>query len=293
MEYTKKRINTDILEYFHNEQLTKYVPCNENSDYKYRYSPGFEINPNLDTEFPPDITDLVRMHKLVRERKAMTILEFGIGYSTLVYADALMKNEADYATSKDPNKCYIVANNLHEIHSVDSSKKWIANFKKKLKLYPHLQKYIHLHYSEIHVGSFQGQMCHFYDELPDIVPDFIYLDGPSAGDVQGKFAGMTFKQLDRTVMSGDILRMESILSPGTFILVDGRSNNARFLRNNFKRNWEYYNCAQHKELRFQMFEDWNDYDYTTFELVEFPLNYWNLKKLQVCLEDTHKYLERK
>jgi hypothetical protein len=290
MEYTKHRITNDILEYFHNEQLTKYIPITENSDYKYRYSAGFEINPNLDVEFPPDITDLVRMHQLVRQRKAMTIMEFGVGYSTLIYADALMKNEEDFdKLPKDGIAKDLVANNRFEIHSTDSSKQWIKHFNKKLKTFPHLKKYIHLHYSELHVNTFKGQMCHFYDQLPDIVPDFIYLDGPCAGDVQGKMCGMSFKQLDRTVMAGDILRMEATLSPGAFILVDGRSNNARFLKNHFKRDWEYYNASQENvnsyinKLTNVNFEDWNDYDYTTFELVEYPLNYWNLKKLELCL----------
>ena len=35
-------------------------------------------------------------------------------------------------------------------------------------------------------------------------------------------------------MAADLLLMESILLPGTFILVDGRTNNARFLETTSK-----------------------------------------------------------
>jgi len=41
--------------------------------------------------FPPDPNDLHRLHSSIRIRKVTTILEFGVGYSTLVMADAIEK----------------------------------------------------------------------------------------------------------------------------------------------------------------------------------------------------------
>jgi hypothetical protein len=56
--------------------------------------------------------------------------------------------------------------------------------------------------------------------------------------------------------------MESILLPRTFILVDGRTNNARFLKNNFQRNFEM---------------TWDkEGDITTFELNEERLGKYNI-----------------
>jgi hypothetical protein len=50
--------------------------------------------------------------------------------------------------------------------------------------------------------------------------------------------------------------------PGTFILVDGRTNNVRFLKNNFQRNYEFY---------------WDkEFDRSTFELKEEKLGPYNL-----------------
>jgi len=40
-------------------------------------------------------------------------------------------------------------------------------------------------------------------------------------------------------MVSDINRLEPFLLPGTVILVDGRTANARFIRNNLQQNWSY------------------------------------------------------
>jgi|TARA_Y100000031_G_scaffold146178_1_gene179673 predicted O-methyltransferase YrrM len=53
-----------------------------------------EINKNA--PIPPDLDDLVRLHKIIRKRKCRTILEFGVGYSTTIIADALKKNNEDW-----------------------------------------------------------------------------------------------------------------------------------------------------------------------------------------------------
>ena len=47
-------------------------------------------------------------------------------------------------------------------------------------------------------------------------------------------------------MACDILKLENFYTPGTIIVVDGRGANAKFLKDNFKRNWLYkYECDQH------------------------------------------------
>lgn len=288
MEYVKeKRIPQDVLDYFYENDLDRFIENKDNLEYQYRYHAGFEIAPDLDIEFPPDVIDLVRMHRLVRDRNPLTIMEFGVGYSTLVYADAMKRNKAEFDALPADSKRNLVWQNQFEIHSIDSSNKWLTHFRERLSKHPDIEPFINLHYSTLEIGTFGGQICHFYTELPDVVPDFIYLDGPCAADVQGHLQGMTFKQLDRTVMAGDILRMESILSPGTFILVDGRKNNGRFLANHFKRNWRVEDNStkllqeirEHGDIR--EFEDWNHYDYMTMELAEFPVNFWNYAKIKL------------
>jgi hypothetical protein len=41
-------------------------------------------------------------------------------------------------------------------------------------------------------------------------------------------------------MGGDLLTIEPQLWPGTHIVTDGRMANARFLKNNFRREWEFF-----------------------------------------------------
>ena len=121
---------------------------------------------------------------------------------------------------------------------------------------------MHFQQSDVEIGTFNGQLCHYYKNLPDIIAEFIYLDGPSAKDVKGNINGLSFNCEERTVMSGDLLLMESTFLPGTFIIVDGRINNARFLERNFSRNYDVnYDKGS---------------DITTFELLEERLGKYNL-----------------
>ena len=243
-------------EYLIQEGLNQYINLDANAEFN---EGAFDaVSGKLNIPFPPVAEDLARLHRLIRKRKAFTILEFGSGLSTLVMADALSKNKADFLAIEE--KPELRNRFMFQIFSVESDKQWIehsqSNFPK------HLLEHVNFHYSEIKIDTFNGRICHFYDNLPDIVPDFIYLDGPNPKDVKGNVNGMTFQCDERTVMAADLLLMESILLPGTYILVDGRTNNARFLKNNFQRNFEM---------------SWNkDDDVTSFELKEERLGKYNI-----------------
>jgi len=121
-----------------------------------------------------------------------------------------------------------------------------------------------------------GRLCHFCNDLPSIIPDFVYLDGPYKFDVKGSINGLNVNSVDVTPVSADLLLMEPILLPGTFVLIDGRTNNARFLKNNFQRDWEYIHDSNG--------------DVNTFELIEEPLGTHNKIQLEFCLGKT--YLEK-
>lgn len=243
-----------INNYWKQEELDRYL-----DDFHEKDERGvFDAVSNVDTAIPVDKEDLVRIHRLLRSRKSFTVLEFGVGFSTIVIADALMKNKADWEKLESTPK---IRNRFQfQCFSVDTSEKWIQRSKERLPA--SLKSFVDFHFSEVEIGTFQGQLCHYYKSLPDIVPDFIYLDGPDPNAVQGEINGMTFQCKERTVMSGDLLLMESIFLPGTFILIDGRTNNARFLQNNFKRN---YDIVWDKEG-----------DVTTMELIEERLGKYNL-----------------
>lgn len=87
--------------------------------------------------------------------------------------------------------------------------------------------------------TFNHRICTEYEKLPLVNPDFIYLDGPGQECSIGSNSGINVKHQDFMPMSIDILKIENFLIPGTIILVDGRTINARFLKNNFQRSWKY------------------------------------------------------
>ena len=242
--------------YIESEGLDRLLNFEENKDYKKGVFDA--VSGQMGTPFPPEPNDLCRLHKLIRTRRCFTILEFGLGYSTIVMADALQKNEEDWINL--PQKPEIRNRFMFQLFSVDASKDWIDTARNRCPR--HLVNRVHLHSSEVEIGTYNGQLCHYYKDLPDIVPDFIYLDGPSAKDVKGSINGMSFQCEERTVMSADLLLMESTFLPGTFIIVDGRTNNARFLERHFTRHYEV---------------KWDrEGDVTTFELMEERLGKYNL-----------------
>jgi len=208
----------------------------------------------LDQAIPPVLADLVRIHKLVRSRQARCVLEFGVGFSTLVIADALEKNrlEAAELIKSQPSKN---GDDDFSVTSVDASRYWLDRLSDRIPA--SLENRIRLAHSEVEISQFQGQVCHFFQKLPDLVPDFIYLDGPDPKQVTGSIRGISFQNPVRTPLAADILLLESTLLPSAFILVDGRTNNARFLARNLKREYRI---------------SWDRAsDVTSFELIEDPL----------------------
>ena len=251
-----KMSEKELNDYIHKEKLDLLINFDKNKDFQEGVWDA--VSGQLSIPLPPVKQDLVQLHKLIRERHFFTVLEFGVGYSTIIIADALRKNQLDF--EKLPVEPILRNRYKFQVFSVDSSKKWISHVKKR---FPNqLKNRVHISYSRVKIGTYQGQLCSFYEVLPDIVPDFIYLDGPDPQTVEGKINGLSFKCLERTVMAGDLLLMESTFLPGTCILVDGRTNNARFLKRNFKRNFIHV---------------WNKtLDTTWFELDEERLGKYNI-----------------
>ena len=260
-----KHWDKKYVDYFSNEGLDKYISYNEK---QYELSAFFSVVEN-ESPYPAELDDLVNLHQLIRKRKVFNVLEFGLGFSTIVIADALKKNSIDYQDYDQ--KDFIRRNKPFLVESVDNNKKWISKFKSNEL--GSLNNYIKTYFSESEIQLYKGQVsCGFMNLPNNTVPDFIYLDGPGNENIKGSIIGFDFKKNpDMTIVANDLLKIESLLLPGCYILVDGRSNNARFLFNNFKRNWEYYH------------DENNDTHH--FELIEKPLGGYNKKMLQYCLGD--------
>ena len=209
------------------------------------------------TQYPAELDDLIRLHYLLTSRKVTTILEFGAGLSTKVFDHALTINKNLYSDFVGSN---LRVNNSFECHTMETSKKWIKINKNK---YP--SKNVIYHHSKCITATFNGRICTMYKKLPNICPDFIYLDGPDQYSVTGNIRGISTRHINRLPMAGDLLAMEHFLLPGTLIAVDGRTANARFLKTNFQRNWKYHY--------------FKNYDQHFFELDEMPLGILNERQI--------------
>lgn len=213
----------------------------------------------------PKFRDLSRLHSIVRERKCLTVMEFGVGFSTFVIADALEKNKAEWSGLETQPELRELSPFM--LHSVDSGSKWIEATTSILS--NRLKDRVRFYDRSVKVGQFNGRLCHFYEQLPDVVPDFIYIDGPDPVTVIGEVNGQSWRNPARIVMSADLLAIEPCLMPGTLVLLDGRTLNARFLASHLYRNWDISRTPST--------------DVTAMELCEEPLGELNAKLMRYQL----------
>jgi len=219
------------------------------------------VDPENKIPFSEEMDDLIRLHYLVTSRKVTTILEIGVGKSTIAFDHAIEQNKLKYGDFVNKN---LRRSNPFECHSVDNNKQWIETTKTSNTI-----KNVTFHYCPCNVTTFNDRICTLYDNFPNICPDLIYLDAPDQFSPIGNVRGISTNNPDRLPMSADILSFEHFLLPGTLIVVDGRTANARFLKSNLQRNWDYH----HSE----------EYDQHFFELKETPLGVYNQRQIEFCL----------
>ncbi len=217
-----------------------------------------------ETPLPPELDDLIRLHFLCVNRRVTSVLEFGVGKSTRVFTEALARNEADHGAYVSS---HLRRSDPFRLFSVDNFPDWVAECRRGLP--EELRSRVNFTTTAVEMGTFQDRICTYYRELPNVCPDLIYLDGPSQFGVVGDVQGITTAHEDRLPMAADLLRIEHFLLPGTLIVVDGRTANARFLRANFQRDWVY--------------RGYPAFDLHVFELNEAPLGKWNRLQLEYCL----------
>ncbi len=191
----------------------------------------------VDNELKPEFIDLKNLYDLIIERKPRCVLEFGSGFSTIAIALALKKNNE-------------IKNIEGKLFTVDGNKKWIENTKNKL--HKDLSNYVKFYYSQPYISKFRDQLVTYHETLPDISPNFIYLDGPAPNDVVNDINGLSFnskvieknngqkffEKNTRRIIAADILLYESTSPSDFFILVDRRYSNANFLEKNLIFNYD-------------------------------------------------------
>jgi len=212
----------------------------------------------------PKYNDLCRLHWLALSRRAVSVLEFGSGYSTAVLADAcrvLHKEFNSWAGSS------LRFQRPFHLHSVEESDEFLGRTETMLS--KEARPCVSLYKSNVIVTEMFHRIVTLYDKIPNYAFDLIYLDGPSQTANLSDIRGFSFNSPDRMPMAADIITLEFFLPPGCLIIVDGRTANARFLRSFLKRQWAY----QHDPAA----------DVHYFELQETPLGVYSELHLSFCL----------
>lgn len=254
---------SEYVEEFGLRQLFSILDVDElesNSSDLERSVAAFEEKP-LD----PIYEDLCRLHYLALRRKSINVLEFGSGFSTAVFANALMLLSEHFHSWAAAN---LRCQKPFHIFAVEEDQRYLEITQRRLG--HQFNSYATLTRSSVELITHDSRIATVYSKLPNISPDLIYLDGPSQYATTAELNGFSFNSSARMPMSADLLRVEFFLEPGTLIIVDGRTQNARFLKAYLKRNWVY----QHDPS--------GDVHY--FELQESPLGPYNKRKMEFCLE---------
>ncbi len=223
------------------------------------------VIPEADKPCEPVYADLCRLHWLALKRRALNVLEFGSGFSTAVLADAMRRLHGAFAGWAGAN---LRVDEPFHVYSIEEEQRFLDITKARLG--ETLAPFADVSRSSVTLGLHDNRICTFYDRLPNISPDFIYLDGPSQYASMAELNGFSIASRARMPMAADLLRFEFFLEPGTLIVVDGRTANARFLQAYFKRDWAHRHDPEA--------------DVHYFELQETPLGPYNARKLAFSLE---------
>ncbi len=203
--------------------------------------------------YKPNLQDLFRLYNLITLNKRTTIVEFGTGWSTLVMIAALNENKILFSDTvkhlrrNNPFEIFILENDKKYLNI---SKKRVINFFKKNSIKNKIK--INWIYTNAKMTTFNGHICTQYTKLPLCNPDFIYSDGPAQFGVHGNINNFSTNHKDIVPIGADLLMIEYFLIPGTMILVDGRTANAKFLKDNFKRNWIYERSRKYDQHIFYL-----------------------------------------
>ena len=203
----------EYVEFFDLKNLCKSLEqdrINSDSRKLERAVSAFEEKP-----YEPDYGDLCRLHWIILKRKAVNVLELGSGYSTAVMAAAMKILDERFG---DWAKSNIRAEKPFHVFTVEEEQRFLEI--SRARLGSKLLAYATLCRSSVEVSFFDNRISTVYSKLPNISPDFIYLDGPSQFGTTQEVNGFCFASKCRMPMSSDILRFEFFLEPGTMIITN-------------------------------------------------------------------------
>jgi hypothetical protein len=156
--------------------------------------------------YPYSGLEMWRLYYDMRRRQPETVMEFGVGCSTIVIAAALHRN------------------NKGRLFTVDASEEWLSVCRDALP--EHLRRRVEFVYSPVEV--IPGEQAHRYSRLPDVSLDYLFIDGPSVQHVPS---------WEGPPVAADPVLSDMKFNEGARIMVEGRPRNVQFLRERLGSNW--------------------------------------------------------
>ncbi len=218
------------------------------------------VDPENLLPFPPQLSDLAVLHFLVVSREVSKVVEFGSGYSTAVLALALVQNGSIHKDWVESNRRL---EDPFTLATVDESADWLEITVQRIhESFRHAVRTVH---SQVEMVDFCGRYATKYSSFSDVVADLVVIDGPSQYAPPPDDKSFHTGKSHLMPMAADVLPVEHFFEPGSILFLDGRTSNARFLRQNLQRNWAY----RHFSLA----------EFHIFELQEEPLGKINKARL--------------
>ncbi len=253
-------LDLDLEDYFYKNNLGALIGT-EKFVYPGEKGPWNTSSVSGGDAFEPECPDLTRLHAIITKRKIINVLELGSGQSTKIMAHALKHNYELYFDKVSG----IRRQEPFHLFSLESEQKYIEQVESSCREAGVLE-YITLCFSEAEQTLFRDMICGRYKSLPSVCPDLIYIDGPMPISYKnGDKQYMNMDHSEVTNVTCDLMIIEPILLPGTIVIVDGMTNNARYIKRNLQRNW-----LTHEDL---------DADMTLLVLDEPPLGVHHNRQL--------------
>ena len=122
-----KSLNNKQTTFFRDKNLKDLIYISKSSK---KLAVNEIVSGNL-PPYPPNLKDLYRLYQFVIINKRTTILEFGSGWSSLIFNMALSENKKKYSNEiKELRR-----NNPFELFVLENKKKYLNKTKKKISYY--------------------------------------------------------------------------------------------------------------------------------------------------------------
>ena len=155
--------------FFKRKKLLLSLIRNDKLKKKINNLDSSQVKKVIKTTFLPNLDQLYFIYNMITIFKRVTVLEFGVGWSTNIISKALLENKQKYLDEVRNLRF----NNPFHLSTLDNYKKYIVQTKKRMEIQQ--QKITSFYFSNVRTVKFQGRICTEYEILPKINPDFIFM----------------------------------------------------------------------------------------------------------------------